>query len=117
MTSKEFWEDDPDLFISFRTFFVNKQKEQTNYDNTLLWLNGLYNEIAYSTVLSRAFDKNSKAEYPKEPININGKPKISKEKEKEINNNIYQQQVMYIASAKERYLEKIKSQQANSKGV
>lgn len=68
MSSQEFWEEDPQLYWAYRTFYLKKieveQKlkyEFLKYDS---WLKGNMNYIATSTSLNNAFSK-SKHEYPK----------------------------------------------------
>ena len=57
MTSKEFWQDDPNLFSSYRTFYINKYKKQSEIDNNNAWLFGLYTNIALNTSLSNMWKK------------------------------------------------------------
>lgn len=94
MSSKEFWEDDPQLYWSYRTFFYKKMEiegEKTNYES---WLKGYYVFLATSVALNNAFSK-KKAEYPKEPLSSkqNTPPtelqeKMEKEKDKDVRQQI-----------------------------
>ena len=68
MSSEEFWEQDPQLYWSFRTFYLKQKEieqqqnlEQLKYSS---WLNGFTNYIACSISLNNALSKN-KREYPK----------------------------------------------------
>lgn len=68
MSSQEFWEEDPQLYWAYRTFYLkklemdNKAKyEYLKYDS---WLKGNMNYIATSTSLNNAFSK-TKHDYPK----------------------------------------------------
>lgn len=68
MSSKEFWEDDPQLYWSYRTFFYKKlelDNEKTNFES---WLNGSYVFLGVSIALHNAFSK-QKLEYPDKPFN------------------------------------------------
>lgn len=74
MTSKEFWQDDPNLFSSYRTFYINKYKKQSEIDNNNAWLFGLYTNIALNTSLSNMWKKNGEEPtmYLDKPIDFNG---------------------------------------------
>ncbi len=93
MSSKEFWEDDPQLYWAYRTFyFKNLELEEQKRDYNC-WLSGYYNYYALTTALSNMFRK--KGTKPNEYMD---KPMLQKLQEKqdakrEINDkNIYQQQ-------------------------
>lgn len=67
MSSEDFWENDPQLYWAYRTFYFKKleleqtiETEHMKYDS---WLKGNLNYIAQMTALSNAFSK-SKTEYP-----------------------------------------------------
>ena len=68
MSNKEFWEDDPQLYWSYRTFYLKKQEyeqqQQIEYIKYNSWLNGNLNSIAHSIALNNAFSKTKKV-YPK----------------------------------------------------
>lgn len=96
MSSKEFWEDEPQLYWSYRTFYLKKLQLEAENSNYICWLQGNYNCIAVSVALNNAFSK-QKAEYPKSPIGTEKKmPKteLSKKLEK-IKDNDIRQQVEY----------------------
>ena len=63
MSSTEFWEDDPQLYWAYRTFYLKKREveiETLKYD---AWLKGSMDYMAVSTALNNAFSK-QKASYP-----------------------------------------------------
>lgn len=63
MSSTEFWEDDPQLYWAYRTFYLKKKEtdyEEMKYD---AWLKGSMDYIAVSTALNNAFSK-QRANYP-----------------------------------------------------
>ena len=68
MTSEEFWEDDPQLYWSYRISFMKKleleQKQTIEYIKYSSWLNGNMNFIAHSTSLGNAFSKGKKNDFP-----------------------------------------------------
>ncbi len=67
MSDKEFWEDDPQLYWSYRIFYLKKMEEekkiQVEVSKYNSWLNGYTNYIATSVALNNAFSKQAK-EYP-----------------------------------------------------
>ena len=67
MSSEDFWENDPQLYWAYRTFYLKKMEieqnmtvERMKYDS---WLKGNLNFVAQTTALSNAFSK-SKKDYP-----------------------------------------------------
>ena len=42
MSADEFWKDDPQLFVSYRTSFINKKKREMEETDYKSWLLGLY---------------------------------------------------------------------------
>ena len=93
MSSKEFWEDDPQLYWSYRTFYLKKMQSQAEEINYTSWLNGSYTYLATSVSLNNAFSK-QKIDYPKKPMGMEEKhPKteLQKELEKEKDKDIRQQ--------------------------
>lgn len=67
MSSKEFWEDEPQLYWAYRLSFEKKtefrQKEELEKLKLGCWLQGKTNEIAVSTALNNAFAK-KKIKFP-----------------------------------------------------
>lgn len=99
MSSTEFWEDDPQLYWSYRVSYVRKKeteiKEKTELMKYCCWLQGSVNNVAVSVALNNAFTK-KKIEYPSFEKMFNEKldtPKteLQKELEKETDNDIRQQ--------------------------
>ena len=83
MSSKEFWEDEPQLYWSYRTFYQEKMKEEAEKSKYNSWLQGYYNCIAVSVSINNAFNK-QKAEYPNEPLGRSSKEKVKTELDKKI---------------------------------
>lgn len=90
MTSIEFWQYDPNLFSSYRTFYINKQKRQSEIDNNNAWLFGLYTNHALNVTLSNMFsEKGSKTtNYLEKPIDF------SETKTRKENNNDLEAKLM-----------------------
>ena len=83
MSSKEFWEDDPQLYWAYRTFYLQKIKSDTESMNYQAWLQGSYTCIAVSVALNNAFSK-KKIEYPSKPLGKDeNKPKTELQEELE----------------------------------
>jgi len=93
MSSKEFWEDDPQLYWSYRTFYLKEMQQKAEIYNYEGWLYGNYTHLAVSVALNNAFSKN-KAKYPDKPFGLGqnkGKTKLQKQLEQEKDNDIRQQ--------------------------
>lgn len=59
MNSDEFWRGNPNLFNSYRTFYINKTKRDSQRDNEKAWLFGLYNNMALAVNLSNMWKKST----------------------------------------------------------
>lgn len=78
MSSKEFWEDDPQLYWAYRTFYLKKQEEDFERDNQYMWLQGMYIYEGVSIALHNAFSK--------QPKSYTDKPYDFKQKKQEMKN-------------------------------
>lgn len=90
MSSKEFWEDDPQLYWSYRTFYLKQKEIEGTEINRIGWLIGSYTYTAVSIALNNAFSK-QKRNYPKSPFGEDlelNKSEFQKELEKEKDINI-----------------------------
>lgn len=91
MSSEEFWEQDPQLYWAFRTFYLKQKEVEQKYNLEKLqyesWLNGYTTYIAESTSLHNAFSK-QKHNFPsyKELFEPNKKEK--KKTQNEINKHV-----------------------------
>lgn len=93
MSSKEFWEDDPQLYWSYRTFYLKKLEAEAEEMNYKCWLEGSYTYLATSIAMNNAFSK-KKMEYPNKPYGkkeIKEKTELQKMVEKEKDKNVRQQ--------------------------
>lgn len=64
MSSTDFWENDPQLYWAYRTFYLKKQEydaENTKYN---AWLNGNTQSMGTQIAIGRTFGKQSQLEYP-----------------------------------------------------
>ena len=96
MSSEEFWEQDPQLYWAFRTFYLKQKEieqiEKMEYMKYTAWLNGNLTHIAVATALNNAFNK-SKKDFPKyDEVFINDGKKMKNQKKKEDINTIVQQE-------------------------
>lgn len=92
MSSTEFWEDDPQLYWSYRTFYL-KQREVEEFDRKYnSWLLGSINHLSTSLAINNNFSK-QKQKYPtyeelfeNKEINSEDKPLTKKDIDKKIQN-------------------------------
>lgn len=123
MSAEEFWKDDPQLFVSYRTSFINKKKREIEEADYKSWLQGLYihdgnGKLTLSlkqfigNMMSKTKDNTEIGTYPSEPYNIknnknnnqnNNEIKETKKQEE------YRNSLLYYGTIKARYLEKMKS--------
>lgn len=66
MTPDEYWHGSPELTRAY----LEAEKLRKEDQNRGFWLQGLYFYHALMTCVSKALDKNSKAEYMSEPLRI-----------------------------------------------
>ena len=93
MSSKEFWEEDPQLYWSYRTFYLKKMQLEAEELNYKSWLYGSYSHLAVSIALNNAFSK-KKLKYPEKPYGLKdnkAKTELQEKLEKEPNKDIRQQ--------------------------
>lgn len=69
MSSKEFWEEDPQLYWAYRTFYLKQQEESFERDNQYMWLQGMYIYEGVSVALHNAFSKQPKT-YTDKPYDL-----------------------------------------------
>ena len=93
MSAEEFWKDDPQLFVSYRTSFFNKKKREMEELDYKCWLNGLYNYDGNSKLMaslkqflgnmfSKTPDKTKIDTYPSKPYTEQEKEKKREEEKK-----------------------------------
>ncbi|MBR5303444.1 MAG: hypothetical protein IKU37_01290 [Candidatus Gastranaerophilales bacterium] len=124
MTSEEFWKDDPQLFVSYRTSFINKKKREKEELDYKCWLQGLYihdgnGKLFMSlkqfigNILASMFKgskDNSKIDtYPSKPYGELEKEenKNNKEKDKKQKYEEYENSLAYFGTLKKQYLDKL----------
>ena len=119
MSADEFWKDDPQLFVAYRTYFFNKKKREKEELDYKCWLQGLYIHdgngklnLSLKQFIGNMFSKspnNSKIDsYPNKPYSELEKDKKTQiEKQKK---SIYQKEqnsLIYQGSIKQIYLERM----------
>lgn len=120
MSAKEFWEDDPQLFVSYRISFLNKQERKSKEDDYKSWLQGLYiydgnkkNTLRLMQLLHNMFgqEKNTSEieDYPKKPYSLLQEENVENKKQ-ENNYKEYHKNTIVQGSIKKIYLEKMKRQ-------
>lgn len=117
MSANEFWKDDPQLFVSYRTSFFNKKKRELEEWDYKSWSIGLYNYDGNSKLnaLLRQQLGNMFAKVPNKEKIDGYTPKPYSEIEKEKNNKeqvdnkyqTYQNSIIYFGSIKKVYTDKL----------
>ncbi|MEG1506021.1 MAG: hypothetical protein RR478_00835 [Bacilli bacterium] len=69
MSSKEFWEDDPQLYWAYQTFYFKKMEVENARDNQYMWLQGMYIHDAVLIALSKVLG-NKGVKYPEKPYEL-----------------------------------------------
>lgn len=86
MPLQEFWYENPDLLWVYRTSFINKRKEEVEYQHEYInyqaWLTGAYIQQAVGALLSK------KVRYPDKPIDIQGNRRKQANLEQKIRNQL-----------------------------
>lgn len=125
MSAEQFWKDDPQLFNSYRTSFINKKKRELEELDYKCWLQGLYihdgngklfsslKQFIGNTVASLFKGKKDTKQietYPNKPYMEleKDKQKDEIEKKKKEKYKDYHNSLIYFATMKQRYLDKFK---------
>lgn len=126
MSADEFWKDDPQLFVSYRTSFINKKKREMEEADYKCWLQGLYvhngNGLLFSSlkqfisnILASMFKGKKDTSvidcYPNKPY-----LELDNDKKKEIENknkndkyDKFEKDIMYYGTLKKQYLERLEN--------
>lgn len=64
MSSREFWEDDPQLYWAYRIFYLKKEELEIEKMKYNCWLQGKLNYIAHSSSLKDGFSKQGGKGFP-----------------------------------------------------
>lgn len=94
MSDKEFWDDDPQLYWAYQTFYLKSKEMEIEQINYNAWLQGIYVLSALNQSLSGVFGKKGQKKdiFPKEPIDFKKLVKeqrilTKEEKDKQIAND------------------------------
>lgn len=123
MSADEFWKDDPQLFVSYRTSFFNKKKREMEENDYISWLNGLYTYDGNSklnaqlmqmigNIFAKVPNKEKIDGYTKKPYSELEKEKENKNVDKKYEN--YQNSLIYFGSLKKVYMDRLLNK--NKKG-
>ena len=122
MTSEEFWKDDPQLFVAYRTSFINKKKRELEEWDYKSWLQGLYNHNGNGLLfrslkqfignLIAGMFKGNKDNSPIESYPSKPYGELEKDKDKKIKqaNKKYEEfhsSLIYYGTLKQQYLDKL----------
>ena len=118
MSADEFWKDDPQLFVSYRTSFINKKKREREEFDYKCWYQGLYIHKSTESMITKLIqflhnmfsnkkDTTKIDNYPKKPFSELQKDKVNNNdtKTKEIK---LKEQIIVQGSIKQIYLERLK---------
>ena len=120
MSAEEFWEDDPQLFISYRTSFINKKKREMEEEDYKSWLRGLYihdgngklmssfRQFIYN-IIAKNKDNTKIGTYPTKPYTELMKEE-EKEQKKQLRENKYKEfenSLIYYGTLKQQYKDKL----------
>lgn len=121
MSADEFWKDDPQLFVSYRTSFLNKKQREMEEEDYKSWLRGLYvhngNGLLFnslkqfiSQIVSGKKDNTKLNTYPTKPyFEIEKEKQQRKEQdEKKKKYEEFENDLVYFGTLKQQYLDKIK---------
>lgn len=124
MSADEFWKDDPQLFVSYRTSFINRKKREMEEEDYKSWLRGLYvhngngllllslKQFA-TNILAGMFKGKKNNEtidtYPAKPYSEleKDKEKNKIKTEKENRYKKYESDLVYFGTLKQQYLDKL----------
>ena len=133
MSAEEFWKDDPQLFYSYRTSFINREKRELEKEDYKSWLRGLYihngngllmnsfKQFIHNIVagFTKGKQDNSKVDtYPAKPYSEleRDKEKQKIESVKEQKYKQFESDLVYFGTLKQQYIEKLK-EKSKKKGV
>ena len=125
MSSEEFWKDDPQLFVSYRTSFINKKKREFEELDYYCWRQGLYIYSGNSSLMAmfrqfvtnvlasmfKGSKDNSKIDtYPSKPfLELEKEEEQRKQQEKRDKMyNDFEKDLYYFGTLKQQYKEKMK---------
>ena len=124
MSAEQFWKDDPQLFVAYRTSFINKKKRELEELDYKCWLQGLYIHDGngklfvslkqfISNLIASMFkgqkDNASIDTYPQRPYNELAKLRKDNEikNEKGIKYKEYENSLLYFGTLKQQYLDRV----------
>ena len=120
MSADEFWKDDPQLFVSYRTSFLNKKQREFEEEDYKSWLKGLYvhngNGLLFNSlkqfiyeVVSGKKDNTKLDTYPAKPyFELEREKKVKKElDEKQKKYEQFENDLVYFGTLKQQYLNKL----------
>jgi len=86
MSTREFWNEEPELLWTYRKVYMEKIKLQSEMDNFRAWLNGLYVFNALNTSLYNSFGRKETQpviNYIDKPFDLNKKAVSTEDLRKE----------------------------------
>ena len=123
MSAEEFWKDDPQLFVSYRTSFINKKQREMQELDYKCWLQGLYihdgNGKLFTSLkqfignmvagMFKGNKDNTRIDtYPTKPYMELMNEEKNKKQSKEQKYKDFENSLIYFGTLKQQYLEKLK---------
>lgn len=126
MNTKEFWEDDPQLFVSFRISFIKKKEREIQEEDYKSWLTGVYVHHGNSIILAKLqqfivniFSKNRKntkiESYPLYPYSQMKEKEKEQEKEEKQRYKDFVKEYTYVGTLKQQFLDKMSKKEKESR--
>ena len=95
MSSKEFWEDDPQLYWAYRTFYFKQREVDAEDRRYNSWLLGSINMMATSIAINNNFSKQKK-DYPRyEDMFSKNEETQEKLTKKDINKKVQEENIIW----------------------
>lgn len=125
MSAEEFWKNDPQLFVSYRTSFINKKQREKEELDYKCWLQGLYihdgnGKLILSlkqfigNIVASMFKSHKDTTpidtYPTKPYEQSYKEKQRKKEleMKQLNYQTFHNDLIYYGTLKQQYMNKLK---------
>ena len=96
MSSTDFWENDPQLYWAYRTFYLKKNEMDVELTKYNAWLNGNMQSMGTSIAIAKTFGNNKQIQFPNFDETFNGE-NPNKELSKDEAQNYIQEEFNYWA--------------------
>ena len=97
MSSTDFWENDPQLYWAYRTFYLKKNEIDAEFTKYNAWLNGNMQSMGTSIAIAKTIGNNKQVQFPDFDETFGGQNNLKKELSKEDTRNLVQEEFNYWA--------------------